>query len=72
MQVYRTRLTKPFVPLLTLAVIIITFLMGGCLGQPTKLARLTILISGDVEGYLKNCGCSGGQVGGEVRSQHET
>lgn len=50
-----------------LAIVLLVLTAASCLEQPVKVARLTILVTGDVEGYLKNCGCSGGQVGGEVR-----
>jgi hypothetical protein len=30
-------------------------------------ARLTLLISGNTTGYLRNCGCQSGQYGGELR-----
>ena len=30
-------------------------------------ARLTLLVSGNTTGYLRNCGCASGQYGGELR-----
>ncbi|HES58765.1 MAG TPA: hypothetical protein ENO21_04980, partial [Firmicutes bacterium] len=39
----------------------------SCGGGTPELSRLTVIYSGDIEGFLKNCGCSGGQVGGEKR-----
>ncbi|MCB1218532.1 hypothetical protein KDL44_14195 [bacterium] len=30
-------------------------------------ARLTLLVSGNTMGYLRNCGCASGQYGGELR-----
>lgn len=30
-------------------------------------ARLTLLVSGNTTGYLRNCGCQSGQYGGELR-----
>lgn len=38
----------------------------GC-DKPVELARLTVLVTGNVEGYIENCGCSSGQYGGLVR-----
>lgn len=52
--------------LLVLAAVLLVGNMVSC-GKTPDIARLTILYSGDIEGFLKNCGCSGGQVGGEKR-----
>lgn len=38
----------------------------GC-GPNAHIARLTVLVSGYTLAYIKNCGCSSGQKGGEVR-----
>lgn len=40
--------------------------LAGC-GEKPQIGRLTILISGNIQGYLRNCGCSAGQAGGELR-----
>lgn len=45
---------------------LITAVLCGCSEQP-RIGRLTVLVSGSVEGYLRNCGCSSGQAGGELR-----
>lgn len=47
-------------------VILVAIYAGSCNKAP-RAGRLTVLISGNVEGYLRNCGCSAGQAGGEVR-----
>jgi hypothetical protein len=41
---------------------------GGCstFGRP-KIELLTILLSGNTQSYVANCGCAGGQTGGELR-----
>lgn len=51
---------------LILVLVCILLHAGGC-AKPAGAGRLTVLISGNVEGYLRNCGCSAGQAGGEVR-----
>ena len=43
-------------------------------GNHAQIGRITVLISGYCEGYLKNCGCSAGQFGGAgrmARMMHE-
>jgi 2',3'-cyclic-nucleotide 2'-phosphodiesterase (5'-nucleotidase family) len=47
-------------------VILAAISASGC-AKPPRIGRLTVLITGNVEGYLRNCGCSAGQAGGEVR-----
>lgn len=39
---------------------------SGCAARP-KISRLTVLVSGYTQAYIKNCGCSSGQKGGELR-----
>ena len=49
-------------------------LAASCSDQAKPIGRITVLISGYSEGYLKNCGCSAGQFGGAgrmARMMHE-
>ena len=45
----------------------IVMLAGGCGPQGPQVSRLSIFVTGHVQGYIKNCGCSSGQYGGLVR-----
>jgi 2',3'-cyclic-nucleotide 2'-phosphodiesterase (5'-nucleotidase family) len=49
-----------------LIAVLMALCAGGCAKQ-VRAGRLTVIISGNVEGYLRNCGCSAGQAGGELR-----
>jgi hypothetical protein len=40
---------------------------ASCGAEAKHIGRLTVLVSGNTEGYLKNCGCSAGQFGGAGR-----
>ncbi len=44
-------------------------MLQGCRtqGKTEPPARLTLLVSGNTMGYLRNCGCASGQYGGELR-----
>ena len=56
------------VRVVALIVLLILAVIGaGSCAQQARIGRLTVLISGNVEGYLRNCGCSAGQAGGELR-----
>jgi len=44
----------------------LSVLPAGCAARP-QISRLTVLVSGYTLAYIKNCGCSSGQKGGEVR-----
>jgi len=52
---------------LTALALAVAALAAGCSARAPRISRLTILVSGNTLGYLKNCGCSTGQAGGEVR-----
>jgi hypothetical protein len=50
-----------------LVVILLTVaVFAGCSEQP-RPARLTIHITGNIRGHIKNCGCASGQYGGLLR-----
>lgn len=59
------RNSKLLALLLLCGCLLLALLAPSC-GRP-RIARLTVIVSGYGMGYLKNCGCSGAQVGGEVR-----
>lgn len=50
-----------------ISIVILVAIFASSCAKPARIGRLTVLISGNVEGYLRNCGCSAGQAGGEVR-----
>lgn len=51
---------------LAVIAVLITAAALSC-DKPVELARLTVLITGNVESYIENCGCTSGQFGGLVR-----
>jgi len=57
----------PHVIALAALALAVAALAAGCSGRGPRISRLTILVSGNTLGYLKNCGCSTGQAGGELR-----
>jgi hypothetical protein len=61
---HRQRIIWQWAALLAVAVLL-AVAAAGC-GGP-RVSRLTILVSGNTLAYYKNCGCSSGQKGGEVR-----
>ncbi|MBN2080838.1 hypothetical protein JW859_01400 [bacterium] len=42
-------------------------LFAGCAPQEKRIARLTVLVSGNTLSYISNCGCALGQYGGYKR-----
>ncbi len=59
------RLSLPSIAL-SFIVILLAITQLSCDNKP-QIGRITVLISGNVQGYLRNCGCSAGQAGGELR-----
>jgi hypothetical protein len=54
--------------ILSFIVIVLTiFSFCSCGQEAPKVGRITVLASGNTDGYLKNCGCSAGQFGGAGR-----
>lgn len=54
--------------IVVVAVLVATFsILPSACSSRYRIARLTVLVSGYTEAYLKNCGCSSGQKGGELR-----
>ncbi|MCB1185596.1 hypothetical protein KDL29_00385 [bacterium] len=53
--------------LIPVQILLLIAVACSCSQEAKEPARLTILVSANTMGYLRNCGCATGQYGGELR-----